>query len=95
MLNLLNIMQFKKYIPIQNYIGGYCMSKVHGNTIIDLYAAIANLKEVDYKNTLIISALIELLVQKEIIDRSDVLTKALDLDLEHELNIEQQKLHMQ
>jgi hypothetical protein len=71
------------------------MNKLDDTKLIDIYAAIADLKEIDYKNTLVITALIELLVDRDIIKRSDIITKAQDLDLEQEVIIEQQKQHVQ
>lgn len=62
--------------------------------LFEIYGQIADLKEVDYKNTLVLTALIELLVEKGLIERSDVIEKAQDLDLEHELSIEGKKLHV-
>jgi hypothetical protein len=47
---------------------------------VDLYAQLADLKEVDYKNTLIITAVVELLVEKGILTRRDVIEKARQLD---------------
>jgi hypothetical protein len=47
---------------------------------VDLYAQLADLKEVDYKNTLIITAVVELLVEKGILTRRDVIEKACQLD---------------
>ncbi|MFD2170564.1 hypothetical protein [Tumebacillus lipolyticus] len=55
---------------------------------VDLIAQLADLKEVDYKNTLVLTALVELLVEKGILDRKDVIRKAhqLDDDLTPEVN---------
>lgn len=54
---------------------------------VDLIAQLADLKVVDYKNTLLLTALIDLLVEKGVLSRHDVLTKArmLDSELEHEI----------
>ncbi|MEZ0536919.1 hypothetical protein ACAG39_06660 [Caldicellulosiruptoraceae bacterium PP1] len=41
---------------------------------------ITNLKEVDYKNTLMITSLIEVLVDKGIITRKEVFEKSIFLD---------------
>ncbi|MFC4766574.1 hypothetical protein [Effusibacillus consociatus] len=57
---------------------------------VDLISQIADLKQIDYKNTLILTALIELLVEKGLISRTDVLHKAEVLDHELEHQIEQQ-----
>jgi mannitol/fructose-specific phosphotransferase system IIA component (Ntr-type) len=49
---------------------------------VNLIAQIADLKEVDYKNTLVITALVELLVEKGIVTRKEVLDKAQLLEQE-------------
>lgn len=57
---------------------------------IDLYAQIGDLKEVDYRNTLAIATLIELLVSKGLIDRMDFAKVAQKLDT---MSVEELKLH--
>lgn len=47
---------------------------------LELFAQLADLKEIDYRNTLAISALIELLVEKGIITRNEFTRKAIALD---------------
>lgn len=47
---------------------------------VDILYQISNLKEMDYKNTLAITSLIELLIEKNIITRAELLKKAQDLD---------------
>lgn len=47
---------------------------------IDLYATLADMKDVDYKNMLAITALIDLLVEKGIITRSELSERAQRLD---------------
>lgn len=47
---------------------------------IDIYAKIGDLKEIDYRNTLAIATLIELLVEKNIITRDEFARKAYALD---------------
>lgn len=47
---------------------------------IDLIGEIADLKEIEYKNTLAIVSIIELLVEKNIISRTDISKKAQFLD---------------
>ena len=47
---------------------------------VDLYGHIADLKENDYKNTLAIAAIIEVLIEKGIVNKEDLLKKALQLD---------------
>ncbi|MGZ4031991.1 MAG: hypothetical protein ACXVDJ_06740 [Tumebacillaceae bacterium] len=49
---------------------------------VDLIAQLADLKEVDYKNTLVLTALVELLVVKGILDRKEVIQKARQLDVD-------------
>jgi hypothetical protein len=43
---------------------------------LDIISQIADLKEIDYKNTLAITSLIELLIEKGILDRYDIAEKA-------------------
>jgi len=57
---------------------------------IDLYAQIGDLKEVDYRNTLAIATMIELLVSKGLIDRMEFAQMAQRLDT---MSIEELKLH--
>ncbi|EOD00536.1 hypothetical protein [Caldisalinibacter kiritimatiensis] len=47
---------------------------------IDVFAEIGDLKEIDYRNTLAIASIIEVLVDKGIIDRNDIAKKARLLD---------------
>lgn len=47
---------------------------------INLFAALADMKEVDYKNTLAITALIDLLIEKGIITREEMGARAQKLD---------------
>ncbi|WP_018131045.1 hypothetical protein [Effusibacillus pohliae] len=64
------------------------MKKSRLTAEVDLLAQIADLKEIDYKNTLLLTALIELLVEKGLIRRQEVLGKAqlLDAELEHQID---------
>lgn len=57
---------------------------------INIIAQISDLKEVDYKNTLLISALIELLMEKGILTRKEILQKAnqMEVDLNLDMNLE-------
>lgn len=57
---------------------------------IDVYAQIGDLKEVDYRNTLAIAAIIELLVSKGIIDRMEFAQIAQKLD---NMSLDQLKMH--
>lgn len=47
---------------------------------INLYATLADMKEVDYKNSLAVSALIELLIEKGLITRQEMIARAQMLD---------------
>ncbi|SKC92112.1 hypothetical protein [Maledivibacter halophilus] len=47
---------------------------------IDIYAKIGDLKDIDYRNTLAIATIIELLVDKGIISRQEFARKAYILD---------------
>jgi len=47
---------------------------------VDIIAQIGDLKEIDYRNTLAIASIIELLIDKEIINRQEVAKKARLLD---------------
>jgi len=54
---------------------------------IDIIAQLSDLKEIDYKNTLALASLIEVLIQKGYIARNDVASMAQELDLITEDNI--------
>lgn len=47
---------------------------------IDIIAQLSDLKEIDYKNTLALASLIEVLIQKGYISKNDVAVKAQELD---------------
>ncbi|HHY14064.1 MAG TPA: hypothetical protein GX526_05425 [Thermoanaerobacterales bacterium] len=47
---------------------------------IDLIALLGDLKEVDYKNTLAIASIIEVLIDKGIISKRDIALKARELE---------------
>ncbi|MBP2017069.1 hypothetical protein J2Z79_000443 [Symbiobacterium terraclitae] len=47
---------------------------------IDLYATLADMKEVDYKSALALAALIDLLVTKGVITRAEMAERACQLD---------------
>lgn len=47
---------------------------------MDIGAQLADMKEVDYHNTLMISTLIELLVEKQIVNREEILSAMRELD---------------
>ncbi|QJW45584.1 hypothetical protein HA075_06880 [bacterium BFN5] len=54
---------------------------------IEMVGQIADLKEVDYKNTLAVATLIELFIEKGIITRSEFSQKARELELATEAEI--------
>lgn len=54
---------------------------------IEMVGQIADLKEVDYKNTLAVATLIELLIEKGIITRGEFSQKARELELATEAEI--------
>jgi hypothetical protein len=47
---------------------------------VDVLYQIANLKETDYKNTLILSSIVELLIEKKVFTRRELIDKANQLD---------------
>lgn len=49
-------------------------------TKLDLVSQLANLKEIEYKNTLAIASIIELMIEKGMIDRFDIAKKAYELE---------------
>jgi len=48
--------------------------------ISDFLNELSHLKEVDYKNTLIITSIIEVLVEKKIVTRKEIFEKSIYLD---------------
>lgn len=52
---------------------------------IDLIALLGDLKDVDYKNTLAIASIIEVLIEKGIIEKHDIAIKARELESFSEL----------
>lgn len=51
---------------------------------IDLYAKLADMKEIDYKTALGLTALIDLLIEKGVISREELATRAQLLDAANE-----------
>ncbi len=47
---------------------------------LDILAKIGDMKEIDYRNTLAIASIIEVLVEKGIIERKDIMRKSRQLD---------------
>lgn len=47
---------------------------------VDMIGQLADLKDVDYRNTMAISTLIELLIEKGVFSRQDFARKALELE---------------
>jgi len=65
------------------------MNRLNGlSAEVDIIAQLADLKEVDYKNTLVVTALVELLVEKGILQRQDVIQKARQLDVDLSIELE-------
>ena len=49
-------------------------------TKLDIVGQIADMKEIDYKNTLAIASIIEILIDKCVINRNDIALKAFQLE---------------
>jgi len=49
-------------------------------TILDLAAHIADMKHIDYENTLAVACLLELLCEKGFLSKEEFAAKALDMD---------------
>ncbi|MBL0385102.1 hypothetical protein JJB07_00460 [Tumebacillus sp. ITR2] len=64
------------------------MNRLTGFGEVDLIAQLADLKEVDYKNTLVLTAVVELLVEKGILTRQEVIQKARQLDTDLSLDLD-------
>jgi hypothetical protein len=47
---------------------------------VNMMASLADLKEVDYKNTLLLTALIDLLLEKDVLTQMDLAKKIQQLD---------------
>jgi hypothetical protein len=59
------------------------MNRIHSHlSEVDLIGKLADLKEEHYKNTLVLSAVIELLIEKDLISMEEIEAKAADLDLD-------------
>lgn len=56
---------------------------------LDLYGQLSDLKEVDYRNTLAIATIIEILITKGIIDRKEFAQMAKNID---SMTVEELKL---
>lgn len=55
---------------------------------VNIAAQLADMKEVDYHNTLLISTLVELLVEKKLVNREEILTVMQELDREMLITVE-------
>lgn len=53
---------------------------------VDMIGKLADLKEEHYKNTLVLSAIIELLIERKIVTSQEITLKAAELDMESILN---------
>jgi hypothetical protein len=59
------------------------MNRIHSHlNEVDLIGKLADLKEEHYKNTLVLSAVIELLIEKDLISMEEIEVKAAELDLD-------------
>jgi hypothetical protein len=47
---------------------------------VDILYQISKLKDIDYKNTLVLTSLVELLIEKGIITRNELIRKTKELD---------------
>ncbi|NLU36531.1 MAG: hypothetical protein GXX01_05890 [Clostridiales bacterium] len=47
---------------------------------VDILAQLGDIKEIEYRNTLALTSIIELLLEKKIISREDICRKAKELD---------------
>jgi hypothetical protein len=47
---------------------------------VDILYQISNLKEIDYKNTLVLTSLVELLIEKGFITRKELICKTKEMD---------------
>ena len=47
---------------------------------VDILYQISSLKEIDYKNTLVLTSLVELLIDKGVITRKELISKTKELD---------------
>lgn len=47
---------------------------------VDILYQISNLKEIDYKNTLVLTSLVEILIEKGVITRKELINKSKELD---------------
>jgi hypothetical protein len=57
------------------------MNRIHSHMDeINMIGKLADLKENHYKNTLVISAIVELLIEKEIVTRKEIIEKTKQLD---------------
>lgn len=54
---------------------------------IDMIAQLSKLKEIDYQNTLVLSALIELLIEKRILTRKEIEQKTNELEVDLTLDL--------
>lgn len=57
--------------------------------LLEIIAQLSDLKEIDYRNTLAIAALIELLIEKKVFTREELAQCSMRLDLLGELEAQQ------
>ncbi|MFK7692321.1 hypothetical protein [Paenibacillus sp. HJGM_3] len=57
------------------------MNRIHSHMQeVNMIAKLADLKEEHYRNSLLISALMELLIEKEVLKRQEIESKMVELD---------------
>jgi hypothetical protein len=61
---------------------------------VNMIAKLADLRDTDYQNTLVLHALIEILIEKGVLTREELLAKVrqMDTQLDDELQLDQQLL---
>ncbi|MBZ4646155.1 MAG: hypothetical protein PWR27_1146 [Petroclostridium sp.] len=76
------IYNWYNYFTIGNHLNiiKYLKRSVNMLNSIEIYGHIADLKENDYKNTLAIVSIIELLIEKGVISKEDLSKKVRELD---------------
>jgi len=58
------------------------MAHITAREKIEIFASLADLKEANYRNLLALAALVDLLVEKGILDRQEIARRARELDSE-------------
>ncbi len=58
------------------------MARITAREKIEIFASLADVKEANYRNLLALAALVDLLVEKGILDRQEIARRARELDSE-------------